>query len=131
MRDYVQYHNIDKLGYDCHTLPEPVAYTKKRPPKDIIGKRIWLISGKSISGLKGKRYYLNYVFLASAVRDSSEPGFQFEIQGALLERAARPIPIYCESWFPDFLRGVTNFSRGLTLIDSGMADDLSAAMGVS
>jgi hypothetical protein len=103
-RQFIQYHNPDTMGYDASTLTEFAVFTNKPAPQDIIGSKVWLLTGSG----KPRSYFLVLWFMADEVQ-SSVRGFKTCIRG---NRGAFLKPTICldqEEWFPGLRRSQANF----------------------
>lgn len=58
MKNFIQYHNTDKIGYSASELDEPKIFTNKSV-RNLSSGRVWLISSE---GKFPKSYFLAAVF---------------------------------------------------------------------
>jgi hypothetical protein len=77
-RHFVQYHNTEKMGYDCAD-GGPFRIVTNRSVDGLPGNTVWLIAGK---GCKPRRFYLCEVFVVNEVGPRRGGGFKFFARGS-------------------------------------------------
>ena len=79
VKNYIQYHNTEKMGHTaCDVLKnEGFFVMTKKDIHDILGQRIWLVSGE---GKNPRRFYLSAVFIADNITGLSDKHFFFKIR---------------------------------------------------
>lgn len=112
MADFIQYHNVEKMGYE--DISGMLVYSKKSVPE---GSRVWLISGKG----KPRTYHLRCVFVVDLI----ERGFDDEnvISGEDGRMFEEPPELNDEPWFPAFKESQLNFKGGLCRIAPEFVDE--------
>lgn len=110
MKDYVQYHNTELMGYLCDE-GDGVYFSivTNKPVLNLPGNRIWLIKGVG----KPRRYALCEVFTVDKVEDD---GSENHAMGSVGSAFRPPIPLNNLFWFKEFLKGQQNFRFGLNQI---------------
>jgi hypothetical protein len=116
-RHYVQYHNSDMQGDLPRSVNSEFSIFTRKNIKNLIGGRIWLISGQ---GLKKKLFFLEYSFIA----DSIKYGNPKTIIGAGGIVFDPPLLLSGLPWFEEFKKRQQNFSLGLREIDQVAAVEL-------
>jgi hypothetical protein len=113
MKDYVVYHNPDKMGGPVTSLDACMILTKKSvKEKEIIGSRVWLITGEGTP----RTYFLRSWFIVDAALSGTDHGFKTKLIGKEC-RIFDPMVILSEQgWFREFKRRQGNFSLGLQVI---------------
>lgn len=113
MENFVQYHNVEKIGYSASELDEPKIFTDKSV-RYLSSNKVWLISGE---GRSPKDYYLAAVFIVN--RTSSDcydhPDFKNAAYGVGYIIGEK---IYLNGlpWFERLKSEMSNFRNGLTQI---------------
>lgn len=110
MKDYMQYHNTEFMGYPCDEGDgDYFSIVTNKSVANLPENRVWLISGEG----KPRRYSLCAVFIVDEVgRDGSEN----YASGAVGTAFRPPIALNNLSWFKDFLKSQQNFRFGLNEI---------------
>jgi Domain of unknown function (DUF3883) len=110
MKDYVQYHNTELMGYPCDE-GDGVYFSivTNKPILSLPGNRIWLISGVG----KPRKYALCEVFTVDRVK---EDGSENHAMGSVGTAFRPPIPLNNRLWFKEFLKSQQNFRFGLNEI---------------
>jgi hypothetical protein len=114
MRNFIQYHNVEKMGYSASKLTEPKLHTDKSV-KNLSSNRVWLISGE---GSSPKDFYLSAVFRVNRVSADTfhHPEFKNSAygEGHIIGEKIRLNGI---SWFENLKSSLNNFKNGLSEID--------------
>jgi hypothetical protein len=80
LRHFLGYHNADKMGYSCTTLPTPRLKTSK----SVLGHEgatVWLVAGE---GKAPKSYFLASRFVIDSCEPNKHPGTRLpnEVSGS-------------------------------------------------
>jgi hypothetical protein len=111
------------MGYDASTITEFAILTNKPAPQDIIGSKVWLLTGRG----RPRSYFLVLWFMADEVK-SSVRGFSTCIRG---DQGAFLKPTICldqEEWFPDLRRSQANFVGFRSISDERFVRGLESVL---
>jgi hypothetical protein len=114
MKNYVQYHNTEKMGYAA--LEAASGYfqiSTNKPTQEVVGNRIWLFAGKG----KPRRYFLAFVFIAENFSTVSEQDFFYQVRGREGKVFDPSLEVTHYPWFRELLRSQGNFAFGLNILD--------------
>jgi hypothetical protein len=126
MKDFVVYHNPEKMGYSADEIYEPCIVTNK-PVAGLIGNRIWLIQGEG----KPRQYVLRGTFIIHSTGPDTDDGFRYLVRGRTGEFFRPPICISALPWFDRFKRSQGNFAFGLQRIsEPAVIEELKRLSGV-
>ena len=114
MKDFVVYHNPDAMGYPANEHPSLTVLTNKRVSEDVIGDRVWLLTGEGTP----RKYYLCAWFFIDQVESGDDAGFVTCLEGTNGNKFDPMIPIENEEWFRDFRKGQGNFAFGFQPINN-------------
>jgi len=115
VRDFVVYHNPEKMGGDVERVDALSIVTNKRIA-DPSGDRVWLLSGRG----NPRTYVLRSWFIVDSVESGSADGYETKLSGKG-EVFDPVIELNGEPWFEDFKREQGNFSFGLNRINDRFA----------
>ena len=104
MRHFVQYHNLQKQK--PLDVTERVNIFTKKSARELVGNRVWLISGKG----KPVAYELCGTFVVTEVEETSDHKVAWGSNEKWLEDPPR---INDQPWFLDIKRVAGNFGLGL------------------
>jgi hypothetical protein len=77
MKDYIVYHNPDVMKRPVMSV-DPWAIVTNKPVRDeIIGSRVWLITGEG----KPRTYFLRSWFFVDEVASGRQHGFRTQLRG--------------------------------------------------
>lgn len=105
MKHYLLYHKIEVMGYSLDTVNDFVAFTNKKVSDEIIGNKLWLITGEG----KPKVFSLKMYFILDDVKSGAEKDFKTKligIEGKILNPMIR---IDNLPWFDEFRNQMANF----------------------
>jgi hypothetical protein len=108
MRDYVVYHNPDRMPHPVSAVQSNSAFTDK-DVTNAVGARIWVV------GRDGSRYLLGAVFRATQ-RIAGQYGFRNGLAGEYGCRFGALADISSEAWFANLQSMCGNFAFGFTEI---------------
>jgi hypothetical protein len=113
MRNFVQYHNSEKMGYSASKLPEPKMHTDKSVGS-LSSNRVWLLSGE---GKSPKTFYLAAVFKVNRVSSGTydHPKFKNSAYG-VGHIIGEKIVLNGLLWFEALKSNMNNFRNGLSEI---------------
>src|ERR1700721_4225907 len=110
MRDFIAYHNTEKMGQPLSD-GEPLRLLTSKPVDRLVGNAVWCITGQ---GIDERRYALRSMFNVNEVGDTADSGFKHFAAGS--GHVFRPpVPLNDEIWFPELLRSMGNF--GLEVLE--------------
>lgn len=117
MKQFVAYHNVNKMGCDFEVVDEFCFFSNKATNflLQTVGARVWIISG--LQNGKKKSYHLEGVFIPDQVIESEDNNFSHAISGAIGVVFNPGINLNDLKWFPDFLKSQSNFSIGIASIN--------------
>jgi hypothetical protein len=113
MKDYVVYHNPDKMGGRVRDFPSCEAVTGKTVKENVIGSRVWLITGEG----KPRTFLLRSCFIVDQVLTRGHEEYKTKLTGSDC-RIFEPMIELEGRWFHTFKRKQGNFSRGFQVIDA-------------
>jgi len=125
MKDFIQYHNSDKIGFPASKLDEPKMFTRKSV-RNLSSSRVWLISGE---GKSNKEFYLAAVFKVNRTTSGTfdHPDFANSAYG-IGHVIGEKIKLNGIPWFEDLKANLNNFKNGLTeLTDDNIVKELELA----
>lgn len=108
MRDYVSYHNEERMGYsfeDSNTF----AVATSKPVSRLVGAKVWCIAGAG----RPRKYALGSWFIVDTLGTHGGEGFGEYVSGEVGVDFEPMIPLNQLDWFPRFLKSQSNFSLGL------------------
>jgi hypothetical protein len=113
MKNFIQYHNVERMSYSASKLSEPKLYTDKSV-KNLSSSRVWLISGE---GTSPKQFYLAAVFKVNRVSTGTfdHPDFKNSAYGNG-HIIGEKIELNGLAWFEKLKAKLNNFKNGLTEI---------------
>lgn len=110
MRNYVQYHNTEFMGYPCDDGDSDYfSIVTNKSVSNLVGNRIWLISGEG----RPRNYFLCKVFIVDEVGQDDSGNYANGVIGTSFKPL---IPLNNLSWFKDFMKSQQNFRFGLNEI---------------
>jgi hypothetical protein len=113
MTNYLAYHNPERMQIPGLEVRDLCVLTN-HPGKCERGDRVWMITGEE----HPRRYYLRLYFTVKTVTKSAQTEFSFEVSGND-GRFFDPMPcLDSETWFPELLRKMANFSLGFQPINN-------------
>ena len=124
MKNFVQYHNVEKMGFSASKLDEPKLHTDKSV-RNISSNRVWLISGE---GSSPKEFYLAAVFKVNRTNNYFDhPDFENSAYGNG-HIIGETIKLNGLPWFESLKSNLNNFKNGLSEItDLDIIKELEAA----
>jgi hypothetical protein len=81
-------------------------------PKNIIGSRVWLITGEGTP----RTYFLRSWFIVDAALPGTEHGFKTKLMGKKCQVYDPMVMLSEQGWFREFKRRQGNFGLGLQVI---------------
>ena len=111
MRNFVQYHNVERMGFSASKLDEPKLHTDKSV-KNLSSNKVWLISGE---GSSPKDFYLAAVFRVNKVTAGTfdHPDFKNSAFG-VGHIIGETIKLNDLPWFELLKSNLNNFKNGLS-----------------
>src|SRR5680860_319534 len=115
MREFVQYHNVKKMGFSASKLGEPKLHTDKSV-SSLSSNRVWLISGE---GCSPKDFYLAAVFKVNKVSAGTydHPKYKNSAYGTG-HIIGESIKLNGLPWFEALKSNLNNFKNGLSEINN-------------
>jgi len=108
MRHFIAYHNTDHMGRPLHD-GDPLRLLTNKTVQHLLHNVVWFVQG---DGKSPKKYSLGSVFVVSETGETGDSDFKWYARGH--GHIFQPIvPLDDLEWFPDFLKAMTNFSRGV------------------
>ena len=114
MKDYIVYHNPDRMGGPVTSVDPWKIVTNKSVTDEIIGSRVWLITGEG----RPRTYYLCSWFFVDEVTSGRQHGFKTQLKGNNYRTFLPMINLSDHVWFSDFRQALINFRGGLQSITS-------------
>ena len=111
MKDFVVYHNPDRMGCDVTQMSPLSAVTNKPTPADVEGSRVWLLTGQG----KPRTFLLRSWFIVDRVEKDVD-GFRTKVSGKIGTALIPMINLNDEAWFESFKRKQGRFAFGLQRI---------------
>jgi len=111
LKDYVVYHNPVKMKGPV-TGVNPCMIVTNKSVKEIIGSRVWLITGEGTP----RTYFLRSWFIVDAALSGTEHGFKTKLIGKECRIFDPMVMLSDQDWFEEFKRTQGNFSLGLQVI---------------
>jgi hypothetical protein len=112
MKDYVVYHNPDVMGHPATSVDPCRIVTNKTVTEEIIGSRVWLITGEG----RPRAFFLRSCFMVDQVVSGTEHGFKTKLLGKHCRTFDPMVSLSDQAWFEEFKRTQSNFSFGLQAI---------------
>src|SRR4051794_40703523 len=106
MRDFVAYHNADKMGYSYRDATEPLAFFTKKGVGHLSGARVWAIAGEG----KPREYFLGAWFIVSDVVEVAGNSGERIVRGTVGEVFDPMVRLNDFLWFGRFRDSQSNFS---------------------
>jgi Domain of unknown function (DUF3883) len=108
MKNYVGYHNFDRMGYSYEEA-DPFSLATTKSVSHMLGNKVWVIAGTG----KPRSYSLMSYFIVDEIGDYGENGFEKAIYGSEGEEFPQGILLDNLEWIKAFVRSQSNFSLGL------------------
>lgn len=105
MKHYLIYHNAEKMGYPLDSVNELTAFTNRELTSDIIGNKLWLITGEG----NPKEYFLKIYFIIGDIKSGKQKNFKTKLIGNNGKFFNPMIRIDNNSWFEEFRKQMANF----------------------
>lgn len=105
MKHYLIFHNPEKMGYPLDSVKEFTAFTNRELTNNIIGNKLWLITGEG----NPKEYFLKMYFIIDDIKSGKEKNFKTKLignDGKILEKKIR---IDNSPWFEEFRKQMAFF----------------------
>jgi hypothetical protein len=114
MKNFVGYHNADKMGYSFQDAEEPLAFVTKKAADHLVGARVWSIAGEG----QPRGYFLGGWFLVDKVEPSAGDPLVRNVRGTVGQVFKPMIRLNELPWFSRFRQSQSNFSLGLQPINN-------------
>lgn len=127
MNEFVVYYNPDKMGTLDKANPLS-AYTKKKVPRDVIGGRLWILTGIG----SPRQYYIKTWFIIEYLDVDPERKLTTCI-GGFKGRSYEPMILISkdEEWFEPFFESQGHFAFGFNSIkESATIEGLEKLAGI-
>ena len=109
MKNFVGYHNAEKMGYSFQDSREPLAFLTRKSVDHLVGTRVWVIAGEG----QPRGYFFGGWFLVDNVGPLAGDPSVRKVRGTA-GRAWKPMIRLNElPWFSRFRESQGNFSLGL------------------
>lgn len=121
MRNFVAYHNAEKMGYDYEPGGDYSFFSRRALAflEKTIGESIWVISGVRSGGRT--IYKLCAIYIPNQVLVREEAAFEYIVSGSIGYAFDPAIELNDMSWFHGFLKSQANFSLGINEIKDKFA----------
>jgi hypothetical protein len=125
MKDYVVYHNPDSMGVPVTGVNSLAIVTDKKVA-DVIGDRVWLLTGEG----SPRAFSLRSYFIVDHVESGAGARFETRLSGTVGKVFDPMVAVGSEDWFADFKRSQGNFAFGFQAItERRFINGLEAAAG--
>lgn len=114
MKDFVVYHNPDSMGVDVRIVNPFVIVTNKPAGNDVVGRRVWLLTGEG----RPRSFFLRSYFIVDQVETGVE-GFQTKLSGSNGRVYEPMIELDQQNWFDELKKTQGNFAFGVQPISDG------------
>jgi hypothetical protein len=122
MRNFVGYHNAEKMGYSLRDAKDPFAFVTRKAVGHLVGARVWAITGEG----QPRRYFCAGWFRVDRIEPSAGDPSERKVRGTV-GRVFKPMIRLNElPWFPRFRQSQSNFSLGLQAIKDELVPHLEA-----
>ncbi len=130
MRNFVAYHNAEKMGYGYESDADYSFFSRRAPGflEKTIGESIWVISGTRSIGRT--MYTLCAAYLPDQVLVDEEGTFQHIVSGSIGYDFDPPIELNDMPWFHGFLKSQANFSLGINEVKDKLAIEYLTKLAV-
>jgi hypothetical protein len=112
MNEYVVYHNPDVMGSSVLEVATPSIVTNKPAPADLIGSRVWLLTGEG----RPRQFFIRAHFVAARIGSAHGAGYQTRVTGTNARFFAPMVELPRNADVHDFRRRQGNFAFGLQKI---------------
>ena len=121
MRNFVAYHNAEKMGYDYEPSGDYSFFSRKALAflEKAIGETIWVINGARSGGRT--IYTLCAIYTPDQVVVADDATFEYIVSGSIGHDFNPPIELNDLLWFQGFLKSQANFSLGINEIKDKFA----------
>ena len=126
MKDYIAYHNPDKMRAPLAEFPPFLAVTNNKMADVQHGSRVWVLTGE---GKPVRTFFLRSYFTVDEIGPGSY-GFKNELSGTRGKEFKPMVRLNDLEWFDDFKLTQGNFSRGFQeIIGTRFIKGLEVAAG--
>jgi hypothetical protein len=115
LRDYVVYHNPDRMGYSASEV-NVLGIVTNKSATGAKGARVWLITRG-----KPKQFWLRGIFTVDSVERSSHPRYKTQVSGTAGALFDPMLRLDEEEWFDKFKYEQGNFAFGFQPINDPAA----------
>ena len=112
MKDFIVYHNPEKMRADVQEV-NALSIVTNKTPVDPSGCRIWLMSGRG----RPRTFVLRSWFIVDSVEAGRGDGYKTKLSGKSGEVFDPVIELNDEPWFHDFKQNQGNFAFGFNAIN--------------
>jgi hypothetical protein len=100
------------MGFPVTSVDPCRIVTNKTVKKEIVGSRVWLITGEG----KPRTFFLRSCFVVDQVVSGTEHGFKTKLLGKHCRTFDPMVGLSNQDWFDDLKRTQSNFNFGLQVI---------------
>lgn len=105
MKNYLLYHNPEKMGYSLDTVTDFNAYTDRKVKDENIESKVWLLTGEG----KPKEFFLKMYFIIDDIKSGLEKEFKTKLIGREGKILKSMIRIDNLPWFEGFKKQMAYF----------------------
>lgn len=105
MKNYLLYHNPEKMGYSLDTVTDFIGFTDRKVKDENIESKVWLITGEG----RPKEYFLKMYFMIEDVKSGAEKNFKTKLVGNKGKILDSMIRIDSLPWFEGFKKQMAYF----------------------
>ena len=105
MKHFLINHKPEIMGYSLDSVKEFIAFTNKEVTNNIIGDKVWLITGEG----KPKAFFLKMYFIIDDIKSGTEKNFKSKLIGINGKNFATMKRIDNLPWFEAFRKQMANF----------------------
>src|SRR5438270_7123404 len=106
------YHNPDVMRVPVTSVDPCTIVTNKGVREEIVGSRVWLITGEG----KPRTFFLRSCFVVDKVVSGTTHGFKTKLLGKDCRPFDPMVNLSDQDWFEEFKRTQSNFRFGLQVI---------------
>lgn len=108
MKDFLVYHNPDAMKVDVTKVNAFAIVTNKPVTEDVIGNRVWLLTGTG----RPRTFLLRSYFIVDQI-EANVDGFKTKLSGTTGRVFEPMIDLTNEEWFEELKKSQGNFAFGL------------------
>lgn len=120
MKNYLIYHNPEKMDYSLDTVKDFIAFANRKVNDENIGSKVWLITGEG----NPKEYFIKMYFVIEDIKSGVEKNFKTKLIGSEGKILKTMIRIDNLPWFEGFKKQMAYFVGFAEIRDQKYIDEL-------